>query len=109
MFEELETMLGAELFESFDYLRDFRTGKPPNRTNGRREKGTENICACPKCDYRLLWKWNYCPFCGQKLDWAIKKQKYCRITKEERRRYLLYGETQKDRKERRKRADPDFE
>lgn len=34
---------------------------------------------CPKCDVTIIERWyNYCPVCGQKLDWSddeIEKEK----------------------------------
>ena len=33
--------------------------------------GFRTLCECPTCDERLneFDEFNYCPYCGQKLDW----------------------------------------
>lgn len=34
-------------------------------------EGFRALCKCPTCDERLneFYKFDYCPCCGQKLDW----------------------------------------
>ena len=35
-------------------------------------EGFRTLCKCPTCDKGLneFYRFDYCPYCGQKLDWS---------------------------------------
>ena len=37
-----------------------------------RRVNLRSICKCPTCDKGLneFYRFDYCPYCGQKLDWS---------------------------------------
>lgn len=37
-----------------------------------RRVNLRSICKCPTCDkgFNEFYRFDYCPYCGQKLDWS---------------------------------------